>query len=220
MKQLLLFLFISTAQIIASIQMEVMVTPNQLSVGDLFLYKIKLTAPVEYKLTSVPDKNSLANNAYEWVDSDIQKSQTDQTRHITLQYLFRAFAVDSLIIPTQSISFQVPNETTPIKEIIKPYIIPIQSVIQSKEQAGILISNRLYKETLDWKQFWFFWVLVMVGILLFVVLTVILIRKIQSLHQGYMRAIYGLYKGYRGGYTRVMEGSYEGQKRSITGSAG
>ncbi|RAP27387.1 hypothetical protein DID78_06220 [Candidatus Marinamargulisbacteria bacterium SCGC AG-343-D04] len=86
---------------------QVVVSPNQLNIGDLCDYSVHLYFDESYSLVSIPQKRDFKANAdIEFNEHRVRKESENGRRYVHLEYSFYVFGVGDQVIPTQQVALK------------------------------------------------------------------------------------------------------------------
>jgi hypothetical protein len=155
----LLLVIISSISFAQSPQVNLNVTPNNLSVGTPFLYTINLQMDTAFDLIKIPLKEEFATNtSLNFITSKTNKTSSNNIRIINLHYELSSFELGDQFIPTQSIIVKNSITNKYSKFLLPQYPIYIASIsaLDNPENLTVKVSDALYFElNLDLKIIFF-----------------------------------------------------------------
>lgn len=171
LKHLLIFTLIFSSITIASeTQINLTVTPNNLTIGSPINYIIKLEMDTTKELVKVPVKKDFIDKSnITFIENSNKKTVSSNIRQVILNYKISIFELGNQSIPTQTIILKDSLTKKFSKYVLPAYPLFINSIsgIETTENLSVKISDSLYFElNLDLK-------IIIFGILF--ILTVILI---------------------------------------------
>ena len=116
-----------------SLSLQVMITPNTVTVGDPIRYSISLTYPKKSKLIELPPKTLFNDVSY---DMSLIEYHLDKE---TLYYDVMVFETGTHRIPTHTITFSI--ESTLKKQVISDQTFTVVSVLPSTQKTSLLIKD-------------------------------------------------------------------------------
>lgn len=149
LKSILLLLLLTSFNVAQSPQINLTVTPNNLTIGTPFTYTINLEIDTSFKLIKIPLKKEFTTNkALNFITNKTSKTSSNNMRIIKLNYKLSSFELGDQSIPTQSIILKDSITNKYSKYSLPAYPIYITSVasLDNPENLTVKVSEALYFE--------------------------------------------------------------------------
>ena len=137
-------------QLLAQVDVNLIITPNQISLGEKVNYNVELSMPLHFKLIKVPQEADFKEDQLSYFKLDTEKKELNTNqRYIMLNYQLFAYDVGEMAIATKSIVIKNSKDNQHQKIIIPKVWIPIASNFDPSEQKSIVFKQNLYLEKLN-----------------------------------------------------------------------
>ena len=168
---LILFSKITFAQ---ETKVNLIVTPNNLTVGSTIDYIVSIEMKQENNLVKAPVKKDFLNDTeFTFIDSSNTKEISNNLRNISLNYKISTFTLGEQFIPTQSIVIKNTVTNKFSKYILPAYPIYVAAVsdLNDTQNLSVKVSDSLFFELkLDIKYILFLILIIIVCIILCILL--------------------------------------------------
>ena len=160
--------------------LQINVTPNKITIGSPFNYKMSLYYDKELNLIKVPQKETFTTKkSLNYLKETTKKSSTESRKYIEITYSLSMFDIGKHYIPTQSLTLQH-AASKKYKKLILPaypiYVSPVSN-IEDPENLYVKISDALFFEL---KLNWIYIIFTLIGILCLIITIVLGLRFIKK----------------------------------------
>ena len=177
---LIVGLMYTTLPVIASPNFNVVVSPNTLTLGDIFSYKITIDTLTSDSLIQTPTPESLTNEVVSYVRQDIKKTSGGQGRIIELTYFLQPFGIHKQQVPTQTITLQDAQTKKAQSYILSAYPIYISPTV-APDDLSVKLSRKFFvNKDLNWLPLVFLGIALIAAIIGMVWITRKLFKKIRK----------------------------------------
>lgn len=166
MKRLFIYCLLLVSTSISAFEVDRLVTPNIISVGDTVDYKILITYSDQESLLTIPVAADFI--PFELKDSSIEKRKDGNTWFVTLNYTLSLFSIENFTVPTQNIKYKSNNHFS--SELLPPYAMTFKSLLKTDEKGQFNIEDvtNPYELYIEWNRY------IVPGSIVFIVLLILI----------------------------------------------